>query len=71
MRYGAPYKGSKNAIAPWVVEHLPPAETFVDLFVGGKSKATERLFVQERFADEYRERMESGTTAPLFDTEED
>ena len=38
--------------------------------VGGKSKATERLFVQERFADEYRERMESGTTAPLFDTEE-
>ena len=50
MRYGTPYKGSKNAIAPWVVE---------------------RLFVQERFADEYRDRVESGTTAPLFDTEED
>ena len=39
--------------------------------VGGKSKAVERLFVQERFADEYRERMKSGTTAPLFDMEED
>ena len=35
MRYGTPYKGSKNAIAPWVVEHLPAAETFVDLFAGG------------------------------------
>ena len=35
MRYGAPYRGSKNAIAPWVVEHLPPAETLVDLFAGG------------------------------------
>jgi len=35
MRYGLPYKGSKNAIAMWVVEQLPPAETFVDLFAGG------------------------------------
>ena len=35
MRYGTPYKGSKNTIAPWVVEHLPAAETFVDLFAGG------------------------------------
>ena len=34
-KYGVPYKGSKNAIAPWVVEHLPPAETLVDLFAGG------------------------------------
>ena len=34
-RYGVPYQGSKNAIAPWVVENLPSAETFVDLFAGG------------------------------------
>lgn len=34
-KYGVPYKGSKNAIAPWVVEHLPPAETLADLFAGG------------------------------------
>ena len=34
-RYGVPYKGSKNAIAPWVIENLPSAETLVDLFAGG------------------------------------
>ncbi len=33
--YGLPYKGSKSAIAPWVVEHLPQADTLVDLFCGG------------------------------------
>lgn len=33
--YGAPYKGSKNNIAKWVVKHFPPAHTFVDLFAGG------------------------------------
>ena len=35
MTYGVPYKGSKNSIAEWVVENLPPNETFVDLFAGG------------------------------------
>lgn len=35
MRYGVPYKGSKNKIAPWVVEHLPEADTLIDLFAGG------------------------------------
>ena len=35
MRYGAPYRGSKNTIAEWVVSNLPPAETLVDLFAGG------------------------------------
>ncbi len=35
MNYGLPYKGSKNTIAPWVVEHLPSAGTLVDLFCGG------------------------------------
>ena len=34
-RYGVPYRGSKSRIAPWVVEHLPSAEVFVDLFAGG------------------------------------
>lgn len=34
-RYGLPYKGSKNAIAPWVVEHIPSATTLYDLFCGG------------------------------------
>lgn len=35
MRYGLPYKGSKNAIAKWVIEQLPKADTLVDLFCGG------------------------------------
>ena len=30
-----PYKGSKNAIAEWVVDNLPKADYFVDLFCGG------------------------------------
>jgi site-specific DNA-adenine methylase len=35
MRYGVPYKGSKNSIAEWIVAELPRADTFVDLFMGG------------------------------------
>lgn len=35
MNYGLPYKGSKNGIARAIVDQLPPAECFVDLFAGG------------------------------------
>jgi site-specific DNA-adenine methylase len=35
MRYGLPYKGSKNGIAEWIIDNLPSAEWFVDLFCGG------------------------------------
>lgn len=35
MRYGLPYKGSKNAIAEWIVSYLPKADVFCDLFFGG------------------------------------
>lgn len=35
IRYGIPYKGSKNFIAPWIVEVLPRGERLVDLFAGG------------------------------------
>lgn len=34
-KYGLPYQGSKNAIADWVIEHLPGSGTLVDLFCGG------------------------------------
>ena len=37
MRYGVPYKGSKNQIARWIIDILPSADTFVDLFAGGCS----------------------------------
>ena len=35
MSFGIPYQGSKNSIAQWVVDNLPTAEVFVDLFAGG------------------------------------
>lgn len=35
MNYGMPYMGSKNKIARDIVEQLPSAEYFVDLFCGG------------------------------------
>jgi site-specific DNA-adenine methylase len=35
MNYGMPYMGSKNRIARDIVEQLPSAEYFVDLFCGG------------------------------------
>ncbi len=35
MRYGVPYQGSKNRLAREIIDAMPPAETFVDLFAGG------------------------------------
>ena len=35
IRYGLPYKGSKNAIAEWIVEQLPEGDVLVDMFCGG------------------------------------
>ena len=33
--YGLPYQGSKNTIAEWILEKMPPAVMFYDLFAGG------------------------------------
>ena len=33
--YGLPYQGSKNDLVSWVLERIPSAGTFVDLFCGG------------------------------------
>lgn len=35
MTFGIPYQGSKSRIAAGIINILPPAETFVDLFAGG------------------------------------
>lgn len=37
MTYGMPYKGSKNKIAKKLIEQMPSADYFVDLFGGGWS----------------------------------
>ncbi len=35
MRYGMPYRGSKNSIAAEIISVLPPAKHFYDIFGGG------------------------------------
>lgn len=35
MNYGLPYMGSKNRIAQELIDVIPKAHTFVDLFAGG------------------------------------
>ena len=35
MKFGMPYMGSKNSIAAWIVNQLPPARHFYDIFGGG------------------------------------
>lgn len=35
MRYGIPYQGSKSRIAKKIIDLLPSAEVFVDVFAGG------------------------------------
>ncbi len=35
MKYGLPYKGSKNAIARAIIDYLPKGKRLVDLFGGG------------------------------------
>lgn len=35
IKYGLPYKGSKTKIADAIIEHIPPAKVFYDLFAGG------------------------------------
>ena len=48
MSYGLPYKGSKNAIAEWIIDNLPRAETFCDLFFGGGA-VTHRALIDGKY----------------------
>lgn len=48
MRYGLPYKGSKNSIAEWIIDELPQADTFVDLFCGGGA-VTHRALLSSKY----------------------
>lgn len=34
-KYGLPYMGSKNRIADWIIDNIPPANYLYDLFSGG------------------------------------
>lgn len=48
MRYGVPYKGSKNGIAEWVVGQFPKRKNFYDLFAGGCA-VTHRAMLVRKF----------------------
>lgn len=50
--YGLPYKGSKNSIAEWVVEHLHSRENFYDVFCGGCA-ITHRALLTDKFQHIY------------------
>ena len=50
--YGLPYMGSKNAIAEWVVRHMPKATNLYDLFAGGCA-ITHRAMLVHRFQNIY------------------
>ena len=47
MRYGVPYKGSKNGIAEWIYSHFPRRTNFYDLFCGGCAILQVALMRQE------------------------
>lgn len=55
--YGLPYVGSKNTIASWVVDHLPEADDFYDLFAGGCS-VSHAAIVSGKFKNIYANDIE-------------
>ena len=59
MRYGLPYKESKNSIAKWVVDELPKADVFVDLFCGGCA-ITHRALLSGKYKQFIIEEAEHG-----------
>ena len=63
-RYGAPYKGSKNLIAKWVVANLPRCSTLVDAFAGGC--AVTHAAMEARLAKSYIVNDIDGAGVDLF-----
>lgn len=64
MRYGLPYKGSKNSICEWIVDNLPPADTFCDLFCGGGA-VTHRAMLTGKYKSFIMNDLDA-RLAPLF-----
>ena len=48
MKYGLPYKGSKNKIAGKIFDLFPQADNFYDLFCGGGA-LTHYALLQKKF----------------------
>ena len=66
MRYGLPYKGSKNKIAEWVLAHLPSAPRFYDLFAGGCAM-THAALVSGRYGEVYANDIRGDVVKLFYD----
>lgn len=67
MRYGLPYKGSKNKIAEWVVSHFPDVDNLYDLF-GGGGAITHCSLLNKDFKKIYYNDLEKGLTQLFKDS---
>lgn len=67
MRYGLPYKGSKNKIAEWVVSHFPDVNNLYDLF-GGGGAITHCSLLNKDFKKIYYNDLEKGLTQLFKDS---
>jgi site-specific DNA-adenine methylase len=67
MKYGLPYKGSKNKIAEWVVSHFPDVDNLYDLF-GGGGAITHCSILNKDFKKIYYNDLEKGLTQLFKDS---
>jgi site-specific DNA-adenine methylase len=66
MNYGLPYMGSKNKIADWILENLPEAENFYDLF-GGGGAITHAAILSEKYKNIYYNDIQKGLPQLFLD----
>ena len=66
MNYGIPYKGSKNKIAQQIINCIPSAENFYDLFCGGGA-ITHCALLQNRWKNYFMNDIDKGLSQLFVD----
>ena len=66
MNYGLPYKGSKNKIAQQIINCIPSAENFYDLFCGGGA-ITHCALLQNRWKNYIMNDIDKGLSQLFVD----
>lgn len=66
MKYGIPYKGSKNKIAQQIINCIPSAENFYDLFCGGGA-ITHCALLQNRWKNYIMNDIDKGLSQLFVD----
>ena len=66
MNYGIPYKGSKNKIAQQIINCIPSAENFYDLFCGGGA-ITHCALLQNRWKNYIMNDIDKGLSQLFVD----